>query len=168
MSNEGLKHDSGKQPWYAMPLEVLEPLADVFAAGEKKYATFNCLYPFKDGSRRFYDGQMRHTVATQRDPLAIDKELKEKYGVEVYELAQVAFNALMRLYHAKRESREASTSRIDIDLSELGKDRIDIGKGAHMVLVKPGEPNYREGHMLYRFEPYGAELNTSHGVRIVG
>ena len=107
MKNEGLKFDTGKQPWYAMPLEVLEPLADVFAAGEKKYEVFNCLQPFKDGSRRFYDGQMRHTVATQRNPLAIDPELQEKYGVEVYELAQVAFNALMRLHHARREAQAA-------------------------------------------------------------
>jgi hypothetical protein len=98
----GLKFDSGKQPWFAMPLEVLEPLADVFAAGEKKYATFNCLQPFENPDRRFYDGMMRHAAACQRDPLAIDAELNEKYGVEVYHAAQVAFNALLRLYHAKK------------------------------------------------------------------
>ena len=107
-SSEDLKFDKNKQLWFAMPLEVLAPLADVFAAGEKKYATFNCLQPFKDGSRRFYDGQMRHTMATQRDPLAIDKELKEQYGVEVFELAQVAFNALLRLYHARKEQEAKS------------------------------------------------------------
>lgn len=36
----GMKYDDGKQKWYAMPLEVLEPLADVFAAGEKKFLTY--------------------------------------------------------------------------------------------------------------------------------
>ena len=104
MPNKGLKHDTGKQPWYAMPLEVLKPLADVFTAGELKYSTFNCLQPFEDPNRRFYDGQMRHTEECQLDPLAIDQELKEKYGVEVYHQAQVAFNALMRLYHARKEA----------------------------------------------------------------
>jgi hypothetical protein len=111
MSTEGMKLDSGKQPWYAMPLEVLEPLADVFAAGEKKYSTFNCLQSFEDSSRRFYDGQMRHIKATQINPLAIDKELKEKYNVEVYQLAQVAFNALMRLYHARKEAADDEFDR---------------------------------------------------------
>lgn len=96
--SEGLKHDNGKQPWYAMPLEVLEPLADVFAAGEKKYATFNCLQPFREPDRRFYDGLMRHLEACQLDPLAKDEE------TGCYHAAQVAFNTLMRLYHAKKQA----------------------------------------------------------------
>lgn len=108
LSGEGLKHDQGKQPYFAMPLEVLQPLADVFAAGEKKYATFNCLLPFNDPSRRFYDGMMRHAAASQRDPLAIDEELKEQYGVEVYHLAQIAFNALLRLYHARKNQEQTT------------------------------------------------------------
>ena len=97
----GLKTDEGKQQWYAMPLEILEPLAQAFVAGEKKYATFNCLQPFADPDRRFYDAQMRHTRKSQIDPLAIDEELKAKYGIEVYHEAQVAFSALMRLYNAR-------------------------------------------------------------------
>lgn len=96
----GLKYDQGKQPWYAMPMVVLKPLADVFAAGEKKYDTFNCLQPFDEPERRFYDGLMRHVEASQLDPLAVDQELLDKYGVTVYHSAQVAFNALMRLHHA--------------------------------------------------------------------
>lgn len=110
MSNEGLKFDTGKQPWYAMPLEVLELLADVYAAGEKKYETFNCLKPFEDSDRRFFDGAMRHMKECQIDPLAIDKELLEKYGVEVYAGAQVAFNMLMRTYHAKKSQKETIKS----------------------------------------------------------
>jgi len=97
---EGLKFDAGKQPWYAMPLEILEPLADVYAAGEKKYETFNCLKPFKSSSRRFFDGMMRHNRASQLDPLAKDPE------TGCYHLAQIAFNALMRLHHALREAGE--------------------------------------------------------------
>lgn len=96
---EGLKFDEGKQPWFAMPLIVLEPLADVFAFGETRYETFNCLKPFENPNRRFYDGQMRHTKATQLDPLKRNEE-----DGNVYELAQVAFNALMRLYHARIEA----------------------------------------------------------------
>lgn len=97
--NEGLKHDAGKQEWYALPLEILQPLADVFAAGEKKYETFNCLKPFNNPDRRFYNGQMRHIAACQLDPLAIDEE------TGCYHSAQVAFNALMRLHHALKEQR---------------------------------------------------------------
>jgi hypothetical protein len=90
----GAKLDSGKQPYYAMPLVVLKPLADVYAAGEKKYATFNCLQPFEDGDRRFWDAIMRHLESCQIDPLAKDEE------TGCYHLAQVAFNALHRLYNA--------------------------------------------------------------------
>ena len=101
---KGQKWDKGNQGWFAMPLEVLEPLADAFNAGViKGYGRFNCLQPFDDSSQRFYDGIMRHNRASQIDPLAIDLELKEKYGVEVYHLAQIAFNSLMRLHHALKE-----------------------------------------------------------------
>ena len=94
----GLKLDTGKQPWFAMPLVVLKPLADVFKAGEIKYETFNCLLPFDDPSRRFYDAMMRHNEASQIDPLARDEE------TGCYHLAQVAFNALMRLHNARMEA----------------------------------------------------------------
>ena len=109
---KGLKYDSGKQTYFAMPLEILAPLADVFAAGEKKYSTFNCLQPFSDSSRRFYDGMMRHAAASQINPLAIDEELKDKHEIEVYHLAQIAFNSLMRLHHALKEVK-CSTEYFD-------------------------------------------------------
>lgn len=95
----GLKFDQGKQPWYAMPLVVIRPLADVFAAGEKKYRLFNCLLPFEDSDRRFYDAQMRHTEASQINPLAVDKD------TGCYHLAQVAVNALLRLYNAREKNK---------------------------------------------------------------
>lgn len=93
---KGLKYDAGKQPWFAMPLVILKPLADVFAAGERKYDTFNCLNPFDDPERRFWDAAMRHMEACQLNPLARDAE------TGCYHAAQVAFSVLMRLYHCKR------------------------------------------------------------------
>jgi hypothetical protein len=103
---EGLKYDEDKQDWYAMPLEVLEPLAQVYLAGENKYETFNCLKPFKDWKRRFWSGMMRHARRCQLNPLAIDQELMDKYGVKVYHQAQIAFNALHRLHSALQEEKK--------------------------------------------------------------
>lgn len=96
MKAKGMKADVGKQRWSALPLVILEPLADVMEAGAKKYAKFNCLQPFDDPNERFYDGMMRHIKACQLDPLAIDEE------TGCYHAAQVAFNTLMRLYHCKK------------------------------------------------------------------
>ena len=98
--NKGLKFDNEKQEWFAMSLEILEPLADVFNAGEKIYDTFNCLLPFDDSSRRFYNATIRHLRASQIDPLARDEE------TGCYNLAQVAFNSLLRLHNCLREKRE--------------------------------------------------------------
>ena len=100
MSEKGLKLDKGKQQWYAMPLVILKPLADVFTAGRKKYKLFNCLNPFDDSDERFWDAQMRHLEECQIDPLAKDKE------TGCYHAAQVAFNILLRLYNAKRRQDE--------------------------------------------------------------
>ena len=102
---EGSKLDKGKQEWFALPLTILKPLADVFNAGEHKYELFNCLNPFKDSDRRFWNATMRHLEACQIDPLAIDKEIKDKYGLEVYHSAQVAFNMLLRIRNADIERR---------------------------------------------------------------
>lgn len=95
MSEEGKKFDTGKQGWYALPLEILQPLADVMIAGEKKYGTFNCLQPFDEPNRRFWDANMRHAEACQQDPLAIDEE------TGCYHEACRAFSSLMRIYHCK-------------------------------------------------------------------
>jgi hypothetical protein len=75
-------------------LVLLELLADVFTAGEKKYDTFNCLEPFENSDRRFFNSLMRHQEACQIDPLAIDEE------TGCYHQAQVAFSALLRLRNA--------------------------------------------------------------------
>ena len=96
---KGRKIDDGKQGWYPMPLVLLKPLADTFVAGEKKYSIFNCLQPFDEPKRRFWDAAMRHLEACQIDPLAKDKE------TGCYHAAQVAFSILMRLYHCQKEHK---------------------------------------------------------------
>ena len=94
---KGLKADDGKQGWYALPLEVLQPLLDVFNAGVGHYGLHNCLKPFDNASERFYDAKMRHTEASQLNPMAIDKQ------DGCYHEAKVAFNALMRVYHCREK-----------------------------------------------------------------
>ena len=92
----GLKNDTGKQGWYALPLVVLHPLADAFVAGERKYSTFNCLQPFTEPERRFWDATMRHLESCQIDPAAIDPE------TGAYHAAEAAFSILMRLHHCQK------------------------------------------------------------------
>ena len=94
---EGMKHDDGKPDWYALPLELLEPLRELMLAGEQKYSAFNCLEPFKDADRRFWSANMRHAVKCQQDPLARDEE------TGCYHEAARAFCSLMRIYHAKKD-----------------------------------------------------------------
>ena len=96
-SEVGQKWDEGKQKWHSLPLVLLRPLADVFEAGVVKgYGTFNCLQPFEDSDRRFWDATMRHLEACQIDPLTRDEE------TGCYHAAQAAFNILLRLHNALR------------------------------------------------------------------
>lgn len=93
----GLKHDDDKQRWHSLPLELLEPLADLMEAGRKKYGKFNCLDDFYNPDERFWNANMRHASACQLDPLAIDPE------TGCYHEAARAFSSLMRLYHCRRK-----------------------------------------------------------------
>lgn len=95
--SKGQKFDTGKRKWHALPLELLEPLADLMTAGAEKYSKFNCLEPFDDPDARFWDANMRHGMACQRDPLAIDEE------TGCYHEAARAFSSLMRIYHCKKQ-----------------------------------------------------------------
>ena len=106
----GSKHDEGKRRWHSLPLEILEPLADLMEAGREKYGQFNCLEEFDDPDERFWNANMRHARACQRNPLAIDPE------TGCYHEAARAFSSLMRIYHCRREQvdrkgplREATT-----------------------------------------------------------
>lgn len=103
----GMKYDEQKQKWFSLPLEILEPLADLMEAGAKKYERFNCLEPFEDSSERFYNAMLRHIKESQRNPLAIDTD------TGCYHLACVAFNSLMRLYHTQRELEGFSDETCD-------------------------------------------------------
>jgi len=109
MSEKGLKEDGeGKQMWHPMPLVLLEPLANAFVAGTKKYKIFSCLGEFENPDATFYDAMVRHLNQCQLNPLAIDKEIYNKYGIVVYHSAQIAFNSLMRIYHCKKEREKKS------------------------------------------------------------
>lgn len=94
-----VKIDEGKRKWQALPLVLLEPLADLMekAIESGKYKKYSCLGKCENADADFYDAQMRHVQACQIDPLAIDEE------TQCYHSAQVAFNALMRLYHCRRD-----------------------------------------------------------------
>ena len=120
---EGQKKDQGKQGWYPMPLVVLRPLADTFLAGEKKYATFNCLQPFKDSDRRFWDSTMRHLELCQLDPLAIDPE------TGCYHAAEACFGMLMRIFNAKRSRDEVKEAEQLSELTQAERSPAETGNG---------------------------------------
>lgn len=97
--SDGLKYDADKLDWSVIPLEILEPLVKVFMAGEQKYGYRNCTKEFENGDRRFFAAAMRHTKDCQDDALAVDDD------TGCHHSAQAAWNHLMRLYHANRESK---------------------------------------------------------------
>lgn len=90
------KFDDEKLDWHSMPMFLLEPLVQVFEAGVKKYGRHNHLKPFDNGDVRLWNSAQRHLVDCQFDPLATDDE------TGCYTAAQVAFNTLVRLYHARQ------------------------------------------------------------------
>ena len=95
MSEVGLKNDKEKLDWSVLPLEILEPLVEVFMSGEKKYGYLNWKKDFKNGDRRFFAANMRHLKEAQYDPLAVDVG-----ETECLHLAQCAWNILIRLHKA--------------------------------------------------------------------
>lgn len=97
----GRKDDTDKLDWSAVPFEILEPLVAVCAYGAKKYGAGNCLQPFGNGDSRFFAAAMRHAVAAQHDPLAINDA-----DGGLYHEAQAAWNHLIRLYHAKHSGSQ--------------------------------------------------------------
>ena len=113
----GLKHDEGKRRWHSLPLEILEPLADLMEAGREKYGQFNCLEDFDNPDERFWNANMRHARACQRNPLAIDPE------TGCYHEAARAFSSLMRIYHCLREAkREAEEMGYSLPPPQDGDD----------------------------------------------
>lgn len=92
------KYDNGKQKWHAMPLVVLEELANVFEAGATKYHKFSCLEGFENQQERLWDAMMRHLSKCQVDPLAVDEETGCYHGY------QAAWNIIM-LTHLEKQQR---------------------------------------------------------------
>ena len=119
---KGQKFDKGKTEWYRMPLSVLRPLADVYnnPVVSAKYEAFNCLKPFDNADKRFWDATMRHLEASQLDPLAINEE-----DGGVFHLAQVAFNALHRLHDALQ--RQTVIPEVLSPIETLRKMKADAG-----------------------------------------
>ena len=110
----GLKHDTDKRRWHSLPLEILEPLADLMEAGREKYGQFNCLEDFDNPDERFWNANMRHAAACQRNPLAIDPE------TGCYHEAARAFSSLMRIYHCRREQADKDGPIVEASAESSG------------------------------------------------
>jgi hypothetical protein len=134
MSDEkGKKITEGKRKWHAMPLVMLEPLADVFAAGVDHYGKFNCLKPFDNPDEDFFDSTMRHLAACQLDPLAIDPQ------DGCYQLAKVAFGALARLYHCSPQHCEPCEKEDMITIQNSPIYSSSVDKDQDEVIAKARE-----------------------------
>jgi hypothetical protein len=125
--SEGLKHDKGKLDWSTLDMAFIEPLVETTSHGVEEYGFMNYLKPFENSDRRFWAAMQRHLKGCQHDSLAKD----EKSGC--YHLASVAFNALARLYHARKESREDSTIqpliiKCDVKYGPNVTKHVDFGK----------------------------------------
>jgi len=107
---QGLKNDKGKLDWSLLPLELIEPLVKIFAAGAEKYGRDNWRKGFAQADKRFYAAAMRHTAACQADPLAVDTETGCDHA------AQAAWNHLIRLYIAKEEKCFMNTLAQDAEI----------------------------------------------------
>ena len=110
----GLKHDTDTRRWHSLPLEILEPLADLMEAGREKYGQFNCLEDFDNPDERFWNANMRHAAACQRNPLAIDPE------TGCYHEAARAFSSLMRIYHCRREQADKDGPIVEASAESSG------------------------------------------------
>ena len=96
----GTKFDQGKKDWSLVDLKFIEPLIDVFVCGEKNHGYENWKKEFDNCERRFFAAMMRHVEKSQKNPLAWNEK------DQCYHLAQVAWNALFRLYHALEEEKK--------------------------------------------------------------
>ena len=130
-SEEGKKDDAGKLDWDAMPLELIELLVPVFEAGisVKGYGRHNCLQPFCDSRRRFFSAAMRHLRKCQLDPMAWNDE------DQCYHAAQVAFNALMLLYHGKQDSAPSSQKLMENTPEKIELPRAELEQIEHFQKI---------------------------------
>jgi len=100
--SEGLKFDTGKLDWSLMDFDLIEPLVEILAHGEKVYGYENWKKDFGPNfKRRFRAARLRHERDAHADSLA-----RNVQDGNVYHLAQVAINALFELYHARKNAGE--------------------------------------------------------------
>lgn len=107
---DGKKHDIGKLDWSLLDLDFVEPMVAIFALGEERYDFLNWQKDFGPAfSSRFQAARMRHSKECQYNPLAVNED-----DGGVYHLAQVAWNALQELYHARKQ-QETKRCQCSID-----------------------------------------------------
>ncbi len=104
MNETGTKHDEGKPDYSLLPLRFIKPLVPVFKVGEERYGYENWKKPFDNRRRRFIAAIKRHLEEAEEDPLAVNEQ-----DGGVYHLAQVAWNALLLLWHEMREAKKQPT-----------------------------------------------------------
>ena len=74
MKNQAVKKDNGKPQLNLVPLEILEPLARVREFAVKKYGKDGIEAWREISDDRLLAALLRHTVAYQKDPNALDPE----------------------------------------------------------------------------------------------
>lgn len=74
MKNQAVKKDNGKPQLNLVPLEILEPLARVREFAVKKYGKDGIEAWREISDDRLLAALLRHTVAYQKDPNALDQE----------------------------------------------------------------------------------------------
>jgi len=109
MADTGMKHDTGKTPVYRglfkyFPRALLA-VADVSAAGYKKYKTWGGWLMIDDGLDRYSDAMGRHMLNEQ-----IEGDYDEETGC--LHAAQEAWNALARLELILRSKDERKGSAV--------------------------------------------------------
>ena len=87
----GAKYDEGKPMLSYLPLRQLEHISDVFEAGAHKYEKDNWKLKEIDWDRQL-SATLRHLVAAQDDPYAIDEETNLPH------IAHAVSQLMMRLY----------------------------------------------------------------------
>ena len=94
ISNIGERKNVGKLRWRNFPMFLVEPLIEVGAAGEHKYATWNFLKGMK--VEDCMDSLKRHLMKFE-DPSISDAD--EETGLS--HMAHIAWNALVIVYMIK-------------------------------------------------------------------
>jgi hypothetical protein len=104
---EGRKNDQGKLRWDLLPLDVMEPLVEIYEFGANKYGENNWR-TIKDGYRRCRAAFFRHLTAYDKGELT-DPESGKSH------LAHCAWNALSMMYF---ETNGDITNPIAININE--------------------------------------------------